>query len=76
MTGHPDAGVPIWVMAHVPETNSSAKEYQLRRSGDGYAYQERTFAAKVARDGVVTFHDRKAFFDHVGLIPKPMPLGS
>lgn len=76
VTGHPDAGVPIWVMAHVPETNSSGKEYQLRRSGDGYAYQERTFAAKVARDGVVTFHDRKAFFDHVGLIPKPMPPGS
>jgi hypothetical protein len=63
-------------MARVPETSSTQKEYQLRRSGDGYVYQERTFEAKVARDGVVTFHDRRAFFDHVGLVRRPMPPGS
>jgi hypothetical protein len=74
MTGHPDAGVPIWIIA--PQTTASEKEYQLRRSGDGYVYKERTFEAKVARDGVVTFHNRKRFFDHVGLIQKPMPPGS
>ena len=66
---HPDAGVPIWIIA--PHTSSSEKEYQLRRSGDGYVYQERVFEAKVARDGVVTFHDRRAFFDHVGLLALP-----
>jgi len=73
MTGPPDAGVPIWVMARVPEASSSQKEYQLRRSGDGYAYKERVFEAKVARDGVVTFHDRRVFFDHVGLLAQPQP---
>ena len=65
-TVHPDAGVPIWVAARTA-ASPVQQEYQLRRSGDGYVYTERAFAAKVARDGVVTFHDRRAFFDHLGI---------
>ncbi len=73
-TVHPDAGVPpIWVMAHAYQASPAQNEYQLRRSGDGYVYKGRVFEARVTRDGVVTFHDRKAFFDHVGLIAMPMP---
>jgi hypothetical protein len=70
---HPDAGVPIWVAARAPEASPQQTEYHLRRSGDGYVYKERAFEAKVARDGVVTFHDRRVFFDRLGLIGKPVP---
>jgi hypothetical protein len=69
----PDAGKPIWLMAHAPQVSPFQKEYQLRRAGGGYVYEERAFQARVARDGVVTFHDRRAFFDHVGLVRKPAP---
>jgi hypothetical protein len=70
-TVHPDAGLPIWVAARAP-ASSLRQEYQLRRSGDGYVYKERAFEARVARDGVATFHDRRVFFDRVGLISRPM----
>ena len=71
-TGPADAGVPIWLRAAAPAANP-AGEYQLRPAGDGYVYKGRAFEARVAGDGVVTFRDRKAFFDHVGLIGKPVP---
>jgi len=70
---HPDAGLPLWVTARTEKESPRPQEYQLRRSGDGYVYRERAFEARVARDGVVTFRDRRAFFDHVGLIAKPVP---
>jgi hypothetical protein len=38
-------------------------EYQLQPRGDDFTYEERTFIAQIARDGVVTFHDRRVFFD-------------
>jgi len=72
-TVQPDAGLPIWVAARAHQASPPQNEYQLRRSGDGYVYKERAFEARVARDGVVTFHDRRAFFDHVGLIDRPLP---
>lgn len=72
-TVHPDAGVPLWVAARAHQASPLQKEYQLRRSQDGYVYKERAFEARVARDGVVTFHDRRAFFNRVGLIRKPTP---
>jgi hypothetical protein len=72
-TGPPDAGVPIWLMAAAPATNPSG-EYQLRPlrrwlrvQGAGLRGQGRA-----RRRGHVS-RDRKAFFDHVGLIGKPMP---
>jgi hypothetical protein len=70
---HPDAGVPIWLTTRAAQAGPSQREYQLRRAGDGYVYKEQAFEAKVTRDGVVTFHDRRAFFDHVGLVRRPVP---
>ena len=71
-TGPPDAGVPIWVRAAAPAARPPG-EYQLRPAGDGYVYKERVFEARVASDGVVTFHDRRVFFDRVGFIGTPVP---
>lgn len=70
---HPDAGVPIWLTTRAPPAGMSQTEYRLRHAGDGYLYKEQAFEARVTRDGVVTFHDRRAFFDHVGLVSRPVP---
>lgn len=50
-----------------------ANEYQLRPLGEGFVSQNRAFTARVARDGGVTFTDRRIFFDQVGLLESPHP---
>jgi hypothetical protein len=75
--GRADAGIPIWLMAGPPPTDTP-QEYQLRRVGDGYVYEEQTFEAKIARDGVVSFHDQKSKLTTLGFLlgPRPNPAGT
>jgi hypothetical protein len=75
--GRADAGIPVWLMAG-PAPTDSPQKYQLRRVGDGYAYEEQTFEAKIARDGVVSFHDKKSTLNTLGLLlgPRPNPAGT
>lgn len=70
---HPGGEVPVWLRAPLSQTNSPEKEYQLRPEGDGFIFSEPAFDARVARDGVVTFSDRKVALNYLGAIPKPVP---
>jgi hypothetical protein len=63
--GGPDAGVardarpPAWVPQSKRVDLAEEAYYGLRRQGDGYVYEGPQFVARVARDGVVTFQDRR-----------------
>jgi hypothetical protein len=64
--------VPPWLRPFsLP--NPSAGEYQLQPLDDGYTYEELTFTARIARDGVVTFKDRLVFFDRLLFLHENMP---
>ncbi len=74
-----DALSPAWLPTPVtakPVHLSEQALYDLRRSGDGYVYDTPNFEARVARDGVVTFKDRKIGFGGLGLPWKPLPYPS
>jgi hypothetical protein len=54
----PDAGVPLWAPTLKRADLEDAATYGLRKSGEGYVYENPKFEARIARDGVVTFKDR------------------
>lgn len=57
---NPDAGIPPWAPTLKPAHVEDAARYRLRRSGDGYVWENDKFEAHVARDGIVTFSDKRA----------------
>lgn len=64
--------VPAWLKPlSLPDL--SASEFRLQPLGDGYTYDELTFTADIARDGVVSFHDRAVFFDNLLFLHQHMP---
>jgi hypothetical protein len=72
---HRDAGVPPWAPRVRPVDVSAEAEYRLRQVGEGYLYVSPRFEARVGRDGLVNFKDRRGsitfpFFDKV-----PLPRG-
>jgi hypothetical protein len=54
-----DAGPPAWVPRSKRVDLAEEAYFGLRRRGDGYVYEAAQFVAHVARDGVVTFTDRR-----------------
>jgi hypothetical protein len=54
-----DAGPPPWVPRSKRVDLVEEAYYGLRREGDGYVYESAQFEAHVARDGVVTFQDKR-----------------
>jgi hypothetical protein len=57
-----DAGAPSWLPRGQPVDVSDQVVYGLRRVGEGYVYDDPRFEARVARDGVVTFKDKRLSF--------------
>lgn len=55
----PDVGVPSWAPTLRRADLEDGATYGLRRWGEGYVYDSPKFEARVARDGVVTFKDRR-----------------
>jgi hypothetical protein len=75
-----DGARPRWVPTAKPIHLSEEANYGLRRSGDGYVHESPTFEAHVARDGVVTFKDKRTsvaglFFPIGALKNLPRPKG-
>lgn len=57
-----DAGPPAWVPRSRRVDLAEEAHYGLRRAGEGYVYDSPRFEARVARDGVVTFKDKRVSF--------------
>jgi hypothetical protein len=55
-----DAGTPRWLPSTRP-IDLSERTYNLRRAGEGYVYDDVRFEARIARDGVVTFKDKRGY---------------
>jgi hypothetical protein len=54
-----DGGRPLWLPRRPPVELTDQASYQLRQSGDGYVYDDLRFEARIARDGLVTFKDKR-----------------
>jgi hypothetical protein len=57
-----DDGPPPWVPRSRPVDVTDQASYPLRRAGDGYSYDTPRFQARIARDGVVIFKDKRVSF--------------
>jgi hypothetical protein len=69
-----DAGTPRWLPRARPVDLSEQGTFNLRRAGEGYVYDDARFEARIARDGVVTFKDKRAtvsFPTLLGSGPRP-----
>jgi hypothetical protein len=54
----PDAGIPAWApRLRVDATLSGS--YDMRKAGEGFLYEGPKFEARVARDGTVSFKDKR-----------------
>jgi len=54
-----DGGLPPWLPRYVPAEVAEFGSYVLRRRGDGYVWANDRFEAQVARDGLVTFKNKR-----------------
>jgi hypothetical protein len=73
--GRTDAGVPAWLQPPPTAVSRPEEGYRLRPAANGYVYEASTFKAKVGRDGVVVFADKKASLK-LNLSPQPTPAGT
>jgi hypothetical protein len=66
-----DAGTPRWLPRTRPVDLSEQGTYNLRRAGEGYIYDDARFEARIARDGVVTFKNKRGHITAISasLIP-------
>jgi len=58
---NPDAGLPPWAPRLKPAGLEDAASYVLRERGEGYVWENSQFEARVGRDGVVTFKDKRHY---------------
>ena len=71
-----DAGAPLWLPRSPPVDLAEQASYRLRRDGEGYVYEDSRFQARIARDGVVTFKDKRGGVSLPGFFSKgPKPKG-
>jgi hypothetical protein len=54
-----DGGVPPWAPTLKPAQAESTATYALRKWGKGFVWEDSKFEARVSRDGVVTFKDKR-----------------
>ena len=74
--GHGDAGAPAWLQPPLGAVSQPEEGYRLRPKGDGYVYEAGTFKAKVGRDGVVAFDDKRVSAKFLLPIPQATPAGT
>ena len=71
--GRGDAGVPVWMQPPPNAVSRSEEGYRLRPTADGYVYEASSFKAKVGRDGVVVFANKRA---SLSFKSAPTPVGT
>lgn len=74
------AKAPPWLPTPKPAEETHQTVYRLRPDGAGYVYDDPRFQARVARDGVVTFKDKRSqiafpVFPHLDLLKRARPAG-
>jgi len=74
--GRGDAGAPAWLQPPSGAVSQPEEGYRLRPKGDGYVYEAGTFKARVGRDGVVAFDDKRVSAKFLLPIPQAPPAGT
>jgi hypothetical protein len=75
-----EAKPPAWLPPSKPAEEARETVYRLRSDGEGYIYDDPRFQARVARDGVVTFKDKRSqvsfpIFPYLDLVQRAQSQG-
>jgi hypothetical protein len=75
-----DAKAPAWLPRAKPVEETREAAYRLRPDGAGYVYDDPRFLARIARDGVVSFKDKRSqvsfpVFPYFDLLKRAQPQG-